>query len=335
MQSNIHFMYKKTISSVFVLFFLLIQVCSLNLFTPNVYADVSNFPAKYKEFWNTRLSELEAVQAELELGNAIKRDGVVGRDVWFRGYGNVRLHGYFAEPSHIKPNQKLPAVLLLHGYSDYGRPSWAERYAKMGFIAFAIDVRGHGKSQENYNPGFPGLMVDNITDGKNYSLVGVILDAIRGLDFLETLLVADRNRIYVSGSSMGGGNAMIVSAIDKRVRAVAAGVPFLNNIPESLKTADGGPYMELKKYLKQHPKDKDKVWDTLKYVDAYNYAPYINKPVIVGVGLADSICPPEGIKSTFDRIPPDTKKEIYEAPKAGHVVLPGWHEKNRKWFSEN
>ncbi|MEK6599805.1 MAG: alpha/beta fold hydrolase [Deltaproteobacteria bacterium] len=325
-------MYKKTISSVLILFFLLVQVCNLNLLIPNVYADVSSLPVEYKEFWNTRLSELKAVQAEPELGNAIKRDGVVGRDVWFRGYGNVRLHGYLAKPSNIK---NAPAVLLLHGYSDYGRPSWAERYAKMGFIAFAIDVRGHGKSRQDYDPGFPGLMVDNITDGKNYSLVGVILDAIRGIDFLETLFAADKNRIYVSGSSMGGGSAMIVSAIDTRVKAVAAGVPFLNNIPESLKTADGGPYMEVRKYLKQHPKDKDKVWDTLKYVDAYNYAPYINKPIIVGVGLADSICPPEGIKSTFDRIPPDTKKEIYEVPKAGHVVLPEWHEKNRKWFSEN
>ncbi|MEK7841580.1 MAG: alpha/beta fold hydrolase, partial [Deltaproteobacteria bacterium] len=217
---------------------MLVQVCSLHLFIPNVYADVSSLPVEYKEFWNTRLSELKAVQAEPELGNAIKRDGVVGRDVWFRGYGNVRLHGYLAKPSNIK---NAPAVLLLHGYSDYGRPSWAERYAKMGFIAFAIDVRGHGKSRQDYNPGFPGLMVDNITDGKNYSLIGVILDAIRGLDFLETLIEADKNRIYVSGSSMGGGSAMIVSAIDARVKAVAAGVPFLNNIPESLKTADGGP----------------------------------------------------------------------------------------------
>lgn len=332
MQSNIHPLHKKTTPLVFVLFFLLVQVCSPSLLVPNVYADVSTLPHEYKEFWNMRLSELRAVQAEPELGNAIKRDGVIGRDVWFRGYGNVRLHGYLAKPSNIK---NAPAVLLLHGYSDYGRPSWAERYARMGFIAFAIDARGHGKSRQDYNPGFPGLMVDNITDSRNYSLVGVILDAIRGIDFLETLPEADRNRIYVSGSSMGGGSAMIVSVIDERVRAVAAGVPFLNNIPESLKTADGGPYMEVKKYLKEHPHDKEKVWDALKYVDAYNYAPYINKPVIVGIGLADSICPPEGIKSTFDMIPSQIKKEMYVAPKAGHVVLPNWHEKNKKWFTEN
>ena len=128
---------------------------------------------------------------------------------------------------------------------------------------------------------------------------------------------------------------MIVSAIDDRIRAVAAGVPFLNNIQESLKTSDGGPYVEVKQYLKEHPGDAEKAWSVLKFVDAYNYAPYMNKPVIVGIGLVDSICPPEGIRSTFEKIPHQPKKEIYKVPKAGHVVLPGWHEKNKRWFTEN
>ncbi|MBI5047412.1 MAG: alpha/beta fold hydrolase [Deltaproteobacteria bacterium] len=307
----------------------------MNLFSPRIFADISALPHDIKNFWTGRLAELKTVRPEFELGSIMKNGKVIGKDVWFKGYGNARLHGYLAEPANINANSKLPAVLLLHGYSDYGRPSWARQYARMGFVAFAIDARGHGKSRQDYNPGFPGLMVDNIADSKNYSLVGVILDAIRGMDFFETLPEVDKNRIYVSGSSMGGGSAMIVSAIDDRVKAVAAGVPFLNNIPESLKTADGGPYMEVKQYLKKHPQDKEKVWDTLKYVDVYNYAPYLTKPIIVGVGLDDSICPPEGIKSTFERLPQQTKKQIYEVPKAGHVVLPGWHEKNKKWFSEN
>jgi len=71
-----------------------------------------------------RLSELRAVQAEPELGNAIKRDGVIGRDVWFRGYGNVRLHGHLAKPSY---NNDAPAGLLFDGYAQYGTASWAER----------------------------------------------------------------------------------------------------------------------------------------------------------------------------------------------------------------
>lgn len=325
---------RKTILRIFITIFLTALACNFGL-VQSVRAEVSNLPGEFKEFWNIRLSELKSVKPEFEQDRPVNKGKISGRDVRFKGYGNIKLHGYLAEPSDIKPNRKLPAVLLLHGYSDYGRPAWAERYARMGFIAFAIDARGHGKSQEDYNPGFPGLMVYNITDPAKYSIVGVILDAIRGLDFLETLPEVDRDRIYVSGSSMGGGSAMIVSAVDERVRAVAAGVPFLNNIPESLKTTDGGPYIEVKKYLKEHPEDKEKVWNTLKYADAYNYAPYIDKPIMVGAGLADSICPPEGIKSVFERIPRHTRKEIYEVPGAGHVVLPGWHDKNKKWFSEN
>src|SRR3972149_7192955 len=301
---------------------LLILVFPL-LLVSSICADVFSLPLELKSFWSARLSELKAVDGEfeIEMRGTVKKGDVVGRNVWFKGYDNIELHGYFAQPVGVSPNQKLPAVLLLHGYSDYGRPSWAERYARMGFIALAIDVRGHGKSRQDYNPGFPGLIVDNITDSKKYSLVGVILDAVRGIDFLETLPEVDVNRIYLSGSSMGGGSAMIVSAIDDRIRAVAAGVPFLNNIQESLKTSDGGPYVEVKRYLKEHPGDAEKAWSVLKFVDAYNYAPYMNKPVIVGIGLVDSICPPEGIRSTFEKIPHQPKKEIYKVdliPSGGH-----------------
>lgn len=145
MKSNrSYFLIKK--SAFLVGIFLLIQICIFHLLTFSAFADIAHLPAELKEFWSNRLTDLKTVKPEFELGNREEKGKIVGRDVWFKGYGNVKLHGYLAEPANIKANQKLPAVLLLHGYSDYGRPSWAKRYARMGFIALAIDVRGHGKS---------------------------------------------------------------------------------------------------------------------------------------------------------------------------------------------
>ncbi|MBI5894120.1 MAG: alpha/beta fold hydrolase [Deltaproteobacteria bacterium] len=343
------------------------------------YADISDLPSELKDFWAARLSELKSIDADFKVLDTRDHNNIAVSDVWFKGYGNIKLHGYLAKPSQIKSGQKLPAVLLLHGYSDYGRPGWADRYARMGFIAFAIDFRGHGLSTKDYSAGFPGFMTSSITNASGYSITGAVLDAVRSIDFLETLPDADKNRIYISGSSMGGGIAMIVSVIDDRVRAVAAGVPFLNNIQQGIKNADGGPYLELRNFIKAREsnienlskeiqniinsikpnarEEQKKAWelalnefkeevekqkkdiqdamDTLKFADVYNYAPYIKKPILIGIGGRDTICPKEGIKSVIERMPEETKKKIYEIPDAGHVVLPGWHDENKKWFLEN
>ncbi|MBI5561120.1 MAG: alpha/beta fold hydrolase [Deltaproteobacteria bacterium] len=325
----------RKISAFLILFF---------FFVPAVYAGNGGLPPHLKDFWAGRLSEMRGVNAGFKVSDAVTKGGIVSSDVWFVGYGGVNIHGYLARPSGARPSgvrpsgiravKKLPAVLLLHGYGDYGRHSWAERYARMGFMAFAIDFRGHGKSGA-YPAGEEGLITAGIGNPSDYFIVGCILDAIRAMDFMETLPGVDR--IYLSGSSMGGGIAMIVSAIDGRVRAISAGVPFLNNIAEGISHAGGGPYIGLRKYMARHRNEprSSSAMATLGFVDVYNYAPYIKKPVNIGIGGADAICPKKGIESVAGRLPEGTKKRIYEVENAGHAVLKGWHDQNNKWFSEN
>jgi cephalosporin-C deacetylase-like acetyl esterase len=53
-----------------------------------------------------------------------------------------------------------------------------------------------------------------------------------------------------------------------------------------------------------------------RYFDAMNFATRIKCPVIVGVGLADTTCPPEGVFAAFNQI--RAPKEIIIMPTADH-----------------
>src|ERR1043165_3363596 len=58
--------------------------------------------------------------------------------------GDVTLEGYLVYPKEAKG--KLPGVLVCHqwmGHSDYERRR-AEETAKMGYVAFALDIYGKG-----------------------------------------------------------------------------------------------------------------------------------------------------------------------------------------------
>lgn len=62
------------------------------------------------------------------------------------------------------------------------------------------------------------------------------------------------------------------------------------------------PYLEVARYLKTRSDKVEKVFETLSYFDAMNFAPDINCPILMSVGLVDIICPPSTIFATFNHI---------------------------------
>lgn len=62
--------------------------------------------------------------------------------------GDTQLNGYIAYPSTRSP---APAVLIVHewwGHNDYARKR-AEMLAELGYVAFALDMYGEGRSTEH------------------------------------------------------------------------------------------------------------------------------------------------------------------------------------------
>lgn len=123
------------------------------------------------------------------------------------------LRGRFYTPEN--ESEKLPVVIMAHGYSATIEGMVADRYAEVlcraGFAVLLYDHRNFGISG-----GEPRQQINRWTQARGYR------DA---MDFVATRPEIDSSRIGLWGDSMSGGEVMIVAAIDPRVKAIVAQVP--------------------------------------------------------------------------------------------------------------
>jgi ABC-2 type transport system ATP-binding protein len=118
-----------------------------------------------------------------------------------------------------------PAVLLAHGFggSKTDLDAEARSLAQHGYVVLAYTARGFGRS---------GGLIH--LDAPTHE----VADASRLISYLATLPQVRKDatgdpRVGVAGSSYGGGLALLVSAYDKRVDAVAADITW-NDLSQAL-----------------------------------------------------------------------------------------------------
>ena len=66
--------------------------------------------------------------------------------IWSEG---VRLEGYIYKPKGLQVGDKLPGILLVHGWGGdkaHLQRAYGPQFAKLGFIVLAFDYKGWGKS---------------------------------------------------------------------------------------------------------------------------------------------------------------------------------------------
>jgi fermentation-respiration switch protein FrsA (DUF1100 family) len=106
---------------------------------------------------------------------------------------------------------------MAHGFSavkEMYLDAFAEVFAQAGLAVLAFDNRNFGASE-----GTPRQEIDP------WAQVGDYRDAIT---YAGTRPEVDRERIGVWGSSLSGGHALVVAAIDRRVRCVVSQVPLVS-----------------------------------------------------------------------------------------------------------
>src|SRR3954471_17553026 len=118
-------------------------------------------------------------------------------------HNGTKLKGYLAN-AHGKPGEKCPGVLVVHevwGLNDYARKR-AEQLAKLGFVAFACDMFGEGRTFKH--PDDAMKMYDEITknvptwEGR----------ALAGIKVLKDQPNVDPSKIAVIGYCFGGSTAI-------------------------------------------------------------------------------------------------------------------------------
>lgn len=136
-------------------------------------------------------------------------------DIEFRTDDGVILRGWHYLPD--SGSAPFPTVIMAHGFSavkEMYLDSFAESFARAGMASIVFDHRNFGASDGAIRQEIdPWLQVSDYRDA---------------ITFAETLPQTDVSRIGVWGSSYSGGHVLVVSAIDRRVKAAVAQVPLIS-----------------------------------------------------------------------------------------------------------
>ena len=121
----------------------------------------------------------------------------------------LRLAGVVRVPADIKPGERRPAFLVLHGFgsnkSSHNVTLPCDLFDKLGYVTLRFDMRGCGESQ-----GERGRLI----------CLEQVSDTSHALTFLARHTQVDPKRIAAIGSSFGAAVAVYTGGVDPRVAAV-------------------------------------------------------------------------------------------------------------------
>lgn len=272
-------------------------------------------PDDFDAFWSDTLSAMDGVppDASFERVEMRSTDRVDVFDVRYDSYDGLRIAAWYCKPKGDGP---FPGLLIVPGYVS--EPMVPKQWAERGYAALSVSPRGKLRSNAEFNPGYPGLLMHNATDRDSYAYRGFYSDAIRAFDLLEARPEIDSSRVGVHGSSQGGALTLLVCGLRaEQVTAAAAGAPYLCSMMDAATLTHSYPYQEINDHLRLYPDDEPAIRATYDYYDIHNFASAISSPIIVNIGLQDDVCPPETGYALFDAISSADKK-LYPYEGCGH-----------------
>jgi dipeptidyl aminopeptidase/acylaminoacyl peptidase len=121
----------------------------------------------------------------------------------------LKLAGVMGIPDGLKPGERRPAMIVMHGFGSNMNSSNciepAKMFGELGYITLRFDMRGCG-----------------ISEGERARIICLeqVSDASSALTFLAQEPQVEPDRIGMIGSSFGAAVAVYTGGVDKRVAAV-------------------------------------------------------------------------------------------------------------------
>ncbi len=280
-------------------------------------------PPDFDEFWAQVQSELDAIPLDPELTPVPMRSTpeVEVFEIHYTSLDNVRVAGWYCRPRESYLAGPYPGLSIVPGYVS--EPTLPKSWAKMGYAAIGVAPRGKLRSNSQFNPGYPGLLINRIIDRNTYSYRGFYADAARAIDFLLTRDEVIPGRIGVHGSSQGGALTIVSAALrPDAIACGAAGAPYLTGYMDSAELTHSYPYEEMNEYFRLYPERKEQARETLDYFDCLNLAAWVKAPMLIYAGLCDDVCPPETAFALRDALPGEVTLHTWE--RCGHDAGNYW-----------
>ena len=241
--------------------------------------------------------------------------------------GGRRIRAWYTLPSGEPPSRGWPAIMEVPGYG--GTMPLPLHLVQYGYATLSLYPRGQGESLKEWEIEHGTRLIYNVTDRDSYYYRGAYMDCVRGLDFLTGRSEIDDSRLGVWGFSQGGGLTLATAALDRRVSAAVAGVPWLCNFPVAAGITTA-PYVELHDYLAEHPDKKDAAMETLTYYDQLSLADAIDCPTLVASAQIDDVHPLSTVMPVFEKI--QSMKSIVIYPDTEHEYRTDFTQHGKAWM---
>lgn len=309
------------------------------------YKGVQKAPKDFEKFWEKEKESLSEIDLNLDLKESqnINFKGFKCYDLHFDSINQTKIYAKCVLPSKLKENEKIPVILLFHGYGGNSGSYYDKlAFASQGYAVIAMDARGQYGSSADYSVyngmSQTGFVVRGLIDYNPAKLYfhHLFLDTVQLVRAVKELNFTDVNQVYVFGGSMGGALATVTAALNaKYVKKAFIGQPFLCDLKRMESSDFPSVYADLKAFIRTYAQDeenREKMWETLSYIDIKNFGEFIKAKVKFYIGLEDTICYPITQFSLYNNI--QSYKDLKCYSNYGHEDLPGAVDEAIMFFNE-
>jgi len=290
-------------------------------FEPERIKPTAVMPDDFDEFWEAGRAKLAAIPLDLQL--TLLPDSSDDSQQSFKfsiaNIDSTRCHGFLSVPKTHKP--PFPAYVTVPGAGPGPSRPGASGWAAKGVLGLVVSVHAYdcGQPVEKIKECYAKLNEKGIyshhdaPDREKYYFRRAYLGIDRAITYLTSRPDFDGKHLVVSGSSQGGGSALILAGLNPHVTAAAANVPALcDHAGHLAERSPGWP-----RIVKGDTEEaKAQLLKMSAYFDAVNFARKITCPTIVSVGFIDRTCCPSSVYSAYNVIA--APKRLFTDPLAGH-----------------
>jgi dipeptidyl aminopeptidase/acylaminoacyl peptidase len=256
---------------------------------------------------------IQAMRSRDYLGGDIKIEETLTPEAKYNRYiasyksDGLKIYALLLIPNGVKPDQGWPVIVLNHGYiipekytPDGNYISYADAFAKNGYVVFKPNYRGNGKSD-----GSPT---------STYFSPDYVIDDLNAIASIKKYPVVNPNKIGVWGHSMGGNITLrdiVINTNDIKAAAIWGGVVApINDImfnwqnrvsykPDVQDLLLRNKNKDLLISIYKTPTTNPDFWNS---VDPTYFLEDIITPIQISVGLSDNQVPPDFSKGLYSKL---------------------------------
>lgn len=299
-------------------------------FEPEKIQAANPMPEDFRKFWDDGIRELDNIPQDVKIEPLPKFSTSLYDcfKVSLANIDNTRIYGFLSVPKDKKG--PFPALVSVHG-AGHGFYAPDTNWVKNGVIVLFMNVHQYDPPT---NVAEIKKMYDELNKQGFYSSQGApdknkyyfrksILGINRAINWLAERPDVDKEHIAIYGSSQGGAFTLIMSGLNKNIKAAAANVPAMcDQGAYKLERTPGWPRMVAA--------NNPEMLKMSGYFDTVNFASCITCPVIMSVGFIDSSCSPSSVYAAYNVI--KSPKQMFNEPAMGHSQSKRFSEYQFEWL---